>query len=283
MALASIQIIPIILLASLVLLIDSSMLMDTCNHYRYGCGSEEESKINWAIACSCISLIVCLLYAMGIRTAGATVSAYTSYFAIFLLLWWTFGVGVLTFDSPYAVASNGYLSSWAAWCLSFYFCTRTVGAVENAYSQAVESERERFTVGVLLIASFIEVIEASVLCSKDNECVKEVAFAVAAGVISIAVCFIYQVTNDAFPLVHAAIILFVWWTICTGVLTFGAHAPFKLVGNGYLSTWVSFGASFYLCHLGFGLGEKLAAVGANVGGGGEEGKVGGEDGKYEVV
>jgi len=190
-------------------------------------------------------------------------------------------VGVLTFDSPYTVASNGYLSSWAAWCMSFYFCSQTVGAVGNAYSDARGSEVERFTVGILILSSLVEVIAASVLCSKvDNECKNEIAFSVAAGVISLLVCLLYLVTK-IFPLVTAGIFLFMWWTISTGVLTFGAHAPFVLVGNGYISTWVCFGASFYLCHLGMGLGERLGAFSG--GGGNAESSKGGGDVIYEPV
>jgi len=281
MVLSHVQIVSVIFLASLVLLIDSSMLMDNCNQTRWGCGSEEP-KINWAIACSCISLIICLLYLLGLRSVGGLVSVWTHYLAMFFLLWWTFGVGVLTFDNPYTVASNGYLSSWAAWCMSFYFCTQTVGAVGSAYSEALGSEGERFTVGILIMSSFVEVIAASVLCSKDNECKNEIAFSVAAGVISLVVCLLYLVTNEIFPLVTAGIFLFVWWTISTGVLTFGVHAPFLLVGNGYISTWVCFGASFYLCHLGMGLGERLRTFNGGDGSG-ESGKGGGENVKYEPV
>merc|ERR1719173_284810 len=119
----------------MVLLIDSSMLLDDCNDR---CGFE--SKINWAMACSCISLFVTLLYVLGARSSVGIINVYAQYFAMFFLLWWTFGVGVLTFDSPYTVASNGYLSSWVAWCMSFYFCTKTVGAVGSAYSEAVGTE-----------------------------------------------------------------------------------------------------------------------------------------------
>jgi len=254
MTLQHIQIVFVILIASVVLIIDSSLMLDNC-HY---CGNE--SNINWAIACSCISLIISLIYVIGLRTGAGSVSVYTHYFAMFFLFWWTFGVGVLTFDSPYTIASNGYLSCWTAWCMSFYFCIQTIESIGSVYWEAVATERERFTLGVIIVASLFEVIAGSVLCSKYDECKDEVAFSVAAGVISFIICVLYLISGDLFPLMHAAGILFIWWTISTGVLTFGTRAPFLLVGNGYISTWICFIASLYLCHLGFGLGEKLGAM-----------------------
>jgi len=188
------------------------------------------------------------------------VNVYAHYFAMFFLVWWTFGTGIITFDNPYTIASNGYLSSWVAWCMSFYFCSKTVGAVGSAYSEAVGSETQRSAIGVIIMASIIELIAGSVLCDKDNECEKEVAFSVAAGVISLVICMLYLISGDNFPLMYASLFLFIWWTISTGVLTFGTRAPFYLVGNGYISTWICFITSLYLLNMGFGLGEKFEAL-----------------------
>lgn len=274
MSLGNFQIVSIILVASVVLLIDSSMLLDDCNNR---CGME--SKINWAIACSCISLFVTLLYVLGSRSSAGIINVYAHYFAMFFLFWWTFGVGVITFDNPYTIASNGYLSSWVAWCMSFYFCTKTVAAVGSAYSDAVGTETQRFAVGILIMASIVELIAGSVLCDKHYNCEDEVAFSVAAGVISLILCMLYLVAGDHFPLMYVALLLFIWWTISTGVLTFGTKAPFYLVGNGYISTWLCFITSLYLCNIGFGFGEKFGAMAE----GDNSEAISGEDSQYQRV
>jgi len=257
MSLGHVQLVCAILVASVVLLIDSSMLLDKCHR----CGNE--SNLNWAIACSCISFTVSIIYVLGLRITRGLVSVYVQFFAIFFLVWWTFGVVIITFDSPYTVAANGYLASWAAWCLSFYFCIETVGAVGSAYSKAVGVESKRFAIGVITLASIVEVIAGSVLCSKDRECKDEVAFSVAAGAISFIVCILHLSLGNVFPFMPASIFLFIWWTVSTGVLTFGDAAPFYFVGNGYLSTWICFIASLYIFHVGFGVGEKLGAFGGD--------------------
>lgn len=275
MPLNHMQIVSIILVASVILLIDASTLLQQCHE----CWNQ--SNINWAIACSCVSLFISFVYLYGTSAGHSVVSAYAHYFAIFFLVWWTFGTGVVTFDNPYPAASNGYLASWAAWCMSFYFCIQTVESVGSAYWEAVATEKEKFTFGVLILASIVELIAGSVLCSKEYECKDKVAFSVAAGVISFVICIIYLASGDLFPLIHAAAILFIWWTISTGVLTFGPYAPFILVGNGYISTWICFIASLYLCHLGFGIGDKLGAFGGGGGGSGENAPV--DDTQYEAV
>jgi len=259
MPLGHVQIVCAILVASVVLLVDSSMLLNTCHRHRC-----EESSLNWAIACSCISLIVTILYVLGLRFTGGLMSVWAQFFAIFFLIWWTVGVGIITFDRPYAVASNGYLSSWVAWFMSFYFCIQTISAVGNAYSKAVGSDNERFAVGVIIIGSIIEVIAASVLCGKAPECKDKVAYSVAAGVVSFIVSILYLISGDVFPLMPMSIFMFFWWTISIGILTFGDEAPFFLVGNGYLSSWMCFIASLYLFHVGVGLREKLGTFGSGI-------------------
>jgi len=260
MSLGHVQIVCAILVASVVLLVDSSMLLNNC-HIKC-----DEASLNWAIACSCISLIVSIIYLLGLRFTAGLMSVWAQLFAIFFLVWWTLGVGIITFDKPYTVASNGYLSSWVAWFMSFYFCIQTVSAFGKAYSKAVGSDNERFAIGVIIIGSIIELIAGSVLCGKAPKCEDEVAFSVAAGVVSFIVCILYLISGEVFPLMPASIFMFIWWTISTGILTFGDKAPFYLVGNGYLSTWICFIASLYLFHVGFGLREKLGAFGGGTNG-----------------
>jgi len=261
MQLGHVQIVCAILVASVVLLADSSMLLNDCDLV-----CEHDEALDWAIACSCISLIVTIIYLLGLRFTGGLMSVWAQFFAIFFLVWWTLGVGILTFDKPYTVASNGYLSSWVAWFMSFYFCIQTVSAVGNAWSKAVGTDNERFAFGVIIIGSIIELIAGSVLCATAPKCEDKVAFSVAAGVVSFIVSILYLITGEVFPLMPASIFMFIWWSISTWILTFGRHAPFYLVGNGYLSTWICFIASLYLFHVGFGLREKLGTFGGRADG-----------------
>lgn len=262
MSFGHVQIVCVILVASVVLLVDSSMQLNNCHMC-------DEASLSWAIACSCISLIVSIIYLLGLRFTRGLMSVWAQFFAIFFLVWWTLGVGIITFDKPYTVASNGYLSSWVAWFMSFYFCIETISAVGNAYSKAVGSDNERFAIGVIIIGSIVELIAGSVLCGKAPECKDNVAFSVAAGVVSFIVSILYLISGEVFPLMPASIFMFIWWTIAVGILTFGDKSPFFLVGNGYLSTWICFIASLYLFHVGFGLREKLGTFGSTAAGGEE--------------
>merc|ERR1711879_809781 len=44
------------------------------------------------------------------------------YVACFLLIWWTFGTGFMTFKGPFIATSNGYFGAWLALYAAFTLC-----------------------------------------------------------------------------------------------------------------------------------------------------------------
>eukprot|EP00497_Spongosphaera_streptacantha_P005351 TRINITY_DN6314_c0_g2_i1.p1 TRINITY_DN6314_c0_g2~~TRINITY_DN6314_c0_g2_i1.p1 ORF type:complete len:124 (-),score=12.90 TRINITY_DN6314_c0_g2_i1:112-483(-) len=91
-------------------------------------GADSESATDqekWGIACSVVSMGLILIWFLIEylkRSRGCTNPIRPGWFAAFLVLWWLFGVGVLTFDSPFQFTGNGYFASWGAFGASLYLC-----------------------------------------------------------------------------------------------------------------------------------------------------------------
>jgi len=75
-------------------------------------GGSLSGEILWILVCSGVSLLICvLLHASGLSTG---VQAKFCYVALFLMIWWTAGFFVATFDSPYTHTGNGFFGCWVA-------------------------------------------------------------------------------------------------------------------------------------------------------------------------
>merc|ERR1719433_1022853 len=49
----------------------------------------------------------------------------------FLVPWWLFGAGVVTFDKPFTTTGNGYFTAWGAFVTSVYLAYLTTMGPEN--------------------------------------------------------------------------------------------------------------------------------------------------------
>jgi len=100
--------------ASITLMVQSSY---DCDHTKC------QDTLAWAVACSVISLVICLLLAL-----VKQIAAYAKWVALFLSLWWGCAVATLTFqydgnsDTIYASAGNGFFAIWAAFFIASIMC-----------------------------------------------------------------------------------------------------------------------------------------------------------------
>ena len=95
-------------IASLVVLIASTSI---CTRVPNSCHDD----VAWGVACSTVSLFLCLAYCLAVHLKVAVVDAAKAPLACFLFVWWIPGVIVLTAPrAPFSVAGNGFFGAWAA-------------------------------------------------------------------------------------------------------------------------------------------------------------------------
>jgi len=104
---------------------------------------------------------------------------------------------------------------------------------------------------LVLVASFVLMWAASTTCSDRNFCKDKFGFAVAAGVISFIVAFVFIFLEHKENLtaqmrLGIVIFLFIWWVLVAGITTFGSDAPFVIPGNGYFAAWGGLLASLFM-------------------------------------
>jgi hypothetical protein len=164
--------------------------------------------------------------------------------AIFLLLLWTAGLGVGTFYGPYGIViganANGYLSAWTAFFLSgyyvFFFCSA---------HQQITAHKNRIinTTGLLLISTLFYLISSAIVCKREL-CTSYVGYAIVVGAVGLIFAMLLFISRLLVKGLSKKIevclvgFLFLWITSGTVVGTFAS--PFNLLGNGYLTAWVSF-------------------------------------------
>mmetsp|Transcript_18175 Transcript_18175/g.28475 ORF Transcript_18175/g.28475 Transcript_18175/m.28475 type:complete len:324 (-) Transcript_18175:49-1020(-) len=90
-----------------------------------------ETSDGWAIACGLIGFVVAFLQ-MILRSYAPAHSRKTApVVGIFLVIWWTFGVGFITsgngpFFNTCCERANGYFSTWVSFLGSIYYCYKTL-------------------------------------------------------------------------------------------------------------------------------------------------------------
>lgn len=122
-------------------------------------------------------------------------------------------------------------------------------------------ERDLGILAFIGLASIIEFWQAADLCSNDegyaalvDNCSGRNGYAIAAGVVSGAVCLIYVALNRFGFVKHGGQVatllsafLAGWWFFATCVGTF--KGPFTVPSNGFIAEWFCMLASFYLVYL----------------------------------
>lgn len=167
--------------------------------------------------------------------------------AAFLSLFLTIGACIMTFRGPFIPLGNGYVSVFAAAFFSVaLFIEVLPDAHQNRMLVSLEGVNERLQsadvskrwIALCLVASVIEMIEASILTDIQDD--RLPGYAVAVGVVSI-VCSIAllvpAVPNDVKH--YMTIFMTVWWTIGLIILTFATFTFSVTTMNGYAGTWAA--------------------------------------------
>jgi len=211
-------------------------------------------RVGWAIAAGVISTIVTAIVIVLHKVSINVARRANVIVSIFLIIWWSFGVGYLTTgNGPYSNnLSNGYFATWIAFIASVFYGYLALAALRGI----------TFTFGhgvaLCLLASIVEFAVASRTCSNAGSCTGRWGWAVAVGVISTILCLIQLIMHyfvnemaEKFAILTGAFLV-VLWAFGAGFNT-SADGPFPspVLGdpNGYFFTWLAlFSALYYAAH-----------------------------------
>lgn len=97
----------------------------------------------WGFLCGVICAVLIAIYQLlKICTNCLTGKAFVlKYLSWFLVPWWLFGAGVVTFDSPFTTTGNGYFTAWGAFVASVYLAYLTTVKGMTAETPATDDMR----------------------------------------------------------------------------------------------------------------------------------------------
>eukprot|EP00978_Attheya_sp_CCMP212_P022754 scaffold68343_cov40-Attheya_sp.AAC.1 len=150
---------------------------------------------------------------------------------IFLFVWWIIAAGILTFDGPFVLTSNGYFACWAGCILS----TIGLGYSINTLQESVTS------LGSLLGLGVASVVVILALLGSFSAFLTESIFSMVVACLSLlAVSSIWYAERIEFKInyyveVPMFSVLSFLWILLACLVTFSG--PFQSTGNGYFASW----------------------------------------------
>jgi hypothetical protein len=223
--------------------------------------SRLSAQSGWAVACGVISFVATLTFLALTRFLPELAQKVGPVVSAFLVLWWAFGVGLLTSSSAntasavcdasqrssiFSETNNGYFAVWIAFIASMYYMYMSVDQIQTTL------EGRDFVNGLVTV-SLASVIE---FCAAANYPGHH-AWAISCGIISFAVSFIQMILRSYAPEISrrsgpiVAVFLVLWWIFGVSFIT-STRGPFFNTccerANGYLSSWIAFLASLYYCY-----------------------------------
>jgi len=223
--------------------------------------SRLSAQSGWAVACGVVSFVCILVYFALIRFMPELAQKVGPVVSAFLVIWWAFGVGLLTSSSSnsadtvcdpsqrssiFSETNNGYFAVWIAFISAMYYMYVSVDQIQTTL------EGRDFVNGLVTItlASVIEFCAAANYPGHHG-------WAIACGIVSFAVSFIQLILRSYAPEISrrsgpiVGVFLVVWWIFGVSFIT-STRGPFFNTccerANGYLSSWIAFLSSLYYCY-----------------------------------
>eukprot|EP00301_Raphidiophrys_heterophryoidea_P017861 c2865_g1_i1.p1 GENE.c2865_g1_i1~~c2865_g1_i1.p1 ORF type:complete len:312 (+),score=81.35 c2865_g1_i1:47-937(+) len=219
----------------------------------------------FAVALGSISFALGLIYGVALKFFTAPIATATPAFAFFFVVFWSIGVGIVTFKEPFTVIGNGYFASWLALLASMGFAYNTTKQFKGVVDWLRRQHESVGQQGKMLIAiawlSLIELLAGAITYTNNThhhhtDHINQTAYAIAAGAVSFAVCVLFLVFVPEQQQNHhqqqemgvlqrvCGVFLVLWWSVCVGVTTF--DAPFVYAGNGFFAGWLALLLSLYI-------------------------------------
>lgn len=219
-----------------------------------------EKENGWAVACSAVSLAICLAYLVVFMfvkgkkdfiPAGLVMQIFCGVMAT----WWACGAYVMTFTAPFTAPGNGYFGTW----LSFFICAL---ACYSSFPSLAEGKDALTQAGnaqcAVLVAGLILLVQAARDCDKAGSCKEEAGWAVACGVLTFVIALALVVGRTKLPAIVNTICIvlqFLMWAAGWVVLTF--RRPYTTTGNGYFALLIGFVFSMMVIGDAFGLSAPV--------------------------
>lgn len=201
----------------------------------------------YALSVACVSLLICLILQtteflipgflewviIEKRDDGSGGHTVQKMCSVFLLLWWIFGTGIITFHAPFVVTSNGWFGAWGGLIATVKW---SIGLKNSLYNDKPEGQKQLINVAIcsviLLFASIPPIIQ-------KWENYAGAGFAIAGAAMTLIACaYLIVMYSDVQRNVMkiTVVILFVLWACVAGITTF--HGPFLITNNGFFAAWL---------------------------------------------
>jgi len=195
----------------------------------------------YQVAVGVVSLSIAGLCGICFYLELLTNTAFETAVSVFLFLWWTAGVIVLTFfgDFQLTTTAAGYFGTWVSFGLAVL---AVLSISENIayFDKNITSVRK--PIFVLTLASLVNMGAAIGPCS--GTCSDYNAYAIVLSVVSLfvgLVMFFFPRNLERKFMQFVAAFLVLWWIFGAAVITLGG--PQTVAGNGFFSAWIALIAS----------------------------------------
>lgn len=228
---------------------------------------ECKEEYMWAVLVGGISMFLNIVFFAGIYMNVSVLANNVQYFAVFMMIWWGFGVAICTFNEPFTTTGNGYFATWGSAIISVYFAQITFAKLNaclgKAFTSAMTGNKERRVLMLIMIFSWTlvyaciqsDAVDIDSSTFEIEEYTSEELWGIACGSTVGGIITLYMLikTLKASMVANPNIVKYmsyfftIMWLFGVGVLTF--QNPFLTTGNGYFTSWGAFLASIYLAYI----------------------------------